>query len=56
MPLAMLSLQYLPKGKCNVFKKTTILWIKTIHYPNILRSHLVTIVLMASFTLNQLQS
>ena len=31
-------------------KKNITLWIKTIHYPNTLRSHLVTIVPMASFT------
>ena len=27
-----------------------ILWMKTMHYPNTIRSHLVTIVLMAPFT------
>ena len=30
--------------------KKIILWMKTIHYPNTLRSHLVTIVLMSPFT------
>ena len=39
------------KGECSVFLKKIILWMKTIHYPNTLRSHLVTIVPMAPFTL-----
>ena len=38
------------KGECNVFKKKNLLWMKTIHYPNTIRSHLVTIVPMAPFT------
>ena len=38
------------KGECSVFLKKIILWMKTIHYPNTLRSHLVTIVPMAPFT------
>ena len=38
------------KGECNVFKKKILLWMKTIHYPNTIRSHLVTIVPMAPFT------
>ena len=37
------------KGECNVFKKN-ILWMKTMHYPNTIRSNLVTIVPMAPFT------
>ena len=44
------------KGECSVFLKKIILWMKTIHYPNTLRSHLVTIVPMALFLQNQLQS
>ena len=40
----------LVKGECSVFKKKYILWMKTIHYPNTLRSHLVTIVPKAPFT------
>ena len=32
-----------------IFEKI-ILWMKTIHYPNRIRSHLVTIVLVAPFT------
>ena len=39
------------KGECSVFLEKIILWMKTIHYPNTLRSHLVTIVPMAPFTL-----
>ena len=38
------------KGECNVFKKFFVLWMKTIHYPNTIRSHLVTIVPMTPFT------
>ena len=38
------------KGECSVFKKEIILWMKKIHYPNTIRSHLVTIVPMAPFT------
>ena len=38
------------KGECNVFKFFFLLWMKTIHYPNTIRSHLVTIVPMAPFT------
>ena len=38
------------KGECSVFSKQIILWMKTIHYPNKIRSHLVTIVPMAPFT------
>ena len=30
--------------------KKKILWMKTMHYPNTIRSHLVTIVPMAPFT------
>ena len=41
---------HLFKGECSVFLKKIILWMKTIHYPNTLRSDLVTIVLMAPFT------
>ena len=36
------------KGECSVFKKK--IWMKTMHYPNTLRPHLVTIVPMAPFT------
>ena len=38
------------KGNAAYFLKTIILWMKTIHYPNTLRSHLVTIVPIALFT------
>ena len=38
------------KGECCVFQKIIILWMKTIHYPNTIRSQLVTIVPMAPFT------
>ena len=38
------------KGECSVLKKKKLLWMKTMHYPNTIRSHLVTIVPMASFT------
>ena len=38
------------KGECSLFKKLFLLWMKTIHYPNTIRSHLVTIVPMAPFT------
>ena len=38
------------KGNAAYFSKKNILWMKTIHYPNTLRSHLVTIVPMAPFT------
>ena len=38
------------KGECNVFLKKIILWMKSMHYPNTLRSRLVTIVPMAPFT------
>ena len=38
------------KGECSVFKKNVLLWVKTIHYPNIIRSHLVTIVPMTPLT------
>ena len=38
------------KGYAAYLKKY-ILWMKTIHYPNTLRSHLVTIVPLAPFTL-----
>ena len=37
------------KGECSVLKKY-ILWMKTMHYPNTIRSHLVTIVPVAPFT------
>ena len=36
-----------------IFEKN-ILWMKTIHYPNTLRSHLVTIVPMVPFTLKSI--
>ena len=38
------------KGECSVFKKKILLWMKMIHYPNTIRSHLVTIVPIAPFT------
>ena len=38
------------KGECNVFLFIFLLWMKTMHYPNTIRSHLVTIVPMAPFT------
>ena len=37
-------------------KKKKLLWMKTIHSPNKIRSHLVTIVAMAHLLQNQLQS
>ena len=37
------------KGECSVFKKKK-LWMKTMHFPNTIRSYLVTIVPMAPFT------
>ena len=37
------------KGKA-AYLKIYILWMKTIHYPNTIRSHLVTIIPMAPFT------
>ena len=37
------------KGNEGYLKKY-IVWMKTVHYPNTIRSHLVTIVLMAPFT------
>ena len=39
------------KGECSVLKKMFLLWMKTMHYPNTIRSHLITIVPMAPFTL-----
>ena len=39
------------EGECSVFLKKIILWMKTIHYSNTLRSHLVTTVPMVPFTL-----
>ena len=38
------------KGECSLSLKKVILWMKTIHYPNTIRSLLVTIVPMALFT------
>ena len=38
------------KGECSVFKTIFLLWMKTIHYPSTIRSHLVTIAPMAPFT------
>ena len=38
------------KGECSVFRKKYILWLKTIHYPNTIRSHLITIPPVAPFT------
>ena len=38
----------LVKEECSVLKK--IFWMKTMHYPNTIRSHLVTIEPMAPFT------
>ena len=38
------------KGNAAYKKNTYLLWMKTIHYPNTIRSHLVTIVPMAPFT------
>ena len=37
------------KGECSVFLKKYI-WMKTIYYPNTIRSHLVTAVPMTPFT------
>ena len=47
----MMKVSNLLKGECNVFKKKFLLWMKTMHYSNTIRSHLVTIVPMAPFTL-----
>ena len=44
-----LNIYVLFKGISSVFKKI-ILWMKTIHYPNKIRSHLVIIVPIAPFT------
>ena len=38
------------KGECSIFLKKIIFWMKTIHYLNTIRSHLVTIAPMAPFT------
>ena len=38
------------KGECSVFLKVFLLWMKTMHYPSTIRSHLVTIVPVAPFT------
>ena len=38
------------KGECSVFLNIFVLWMKTMHYPNTIRSHLVTIVPMTPFT------
>ena len=38
------------KGEGIIFLKKYILWMKTIHYPNTLRSHWVPVVPMAPFT------
>ena len=38
------------KGECIVFKNKNWIWMKTMHYTNTIRSHLVTIIQMASFT------
>ena len=38
------------KGECSVFLKKNLLWMKTMHYPNTIRSHLVIIVPVAPFT------
>ena len=43
-------LVYKLKGTRSVLKQNFILWMKTIHYPNKIRSHLVTIAAMAPFT------
>ena len=47
----LVAMVYYNKGECSVFLKKYILWMKTIHYSYTLRSHLVTIILMAPFTL-----
>ena len=38
------------KGECSVFLKKILIWMKTMHYPNTIRSRLVTIVPVAPFT------
>ena len=38
------------KEECSVLKFFVLLWMKSIHYPNTIRSHLVTIAPMAPFT------
>ena len=38
------------KGECSVFLKKKLLWMKTMHYPNTIRSQLVIIVPVAPFT------
>ena len=44
-----ISFTIVSKGNA-VYLKKIILWMKTIHYPNTIRSHLVTIVPMAPLT------
>ena len=38
------------KEECSVLKIFVLLWMKSIHYPNTITSHLVTIAPMAPFT------
>ena len=38
------------KGECSVFFVFFLLWMKTMHYPNTIRSQLATVVPMARFT------
>ena len=48
--LVIISFKYIFKGECSVFLKKNLLWMKTMHYPNTIRSHSVTIVPVAPFT------
>ena len=52
LPLSMIETIIVPivKGECSVFLIFFLLWMKTMHYPNTIRSHLVTIVPIAPFT------
>ena len=43
-------LSVLFKGECSVILYIFLLWMETMHYPNAIRSHLVTIVPMTPFT------
>ena len=49
------SIVYLLKAY-DAYLKKNILWMKTIHYPKEIRSHLVTIVPMTRLLLNHLES
>ena len=48
--MTLFGLKRIVKGECSVLLKKNLLWMKTMHYPNAIRSHLVTIVPVAPFT------